>query len=341
MSRKIFLNNHKLEISKSFKYLGLYFDSKLLWNTHAKYVKTKASQLLVNLLPFAKRNFGINSKSLETIYKGAVLPIISYGCSVWIEAIDKQYICKPFTSMQRQIALRITKAYKTVSTDALNVIANLIPIELHLKQTAMNYFIKKGLDNTFTDDYLRSININLQMVQKSFPSEKLQHFSLRKPIQVANEINTEVNAYTDGSKSGSGVGSAFCVMNDSQVIRQAKYKLSSYCSVFQAELFAILNALKYINGKFISGDCITVCTDSQSCLQALKDPNSVTYLVQEIFTELRAAEANNICLQFAWIRAHNGNTGNDLADSLAKAAATSHQSISYDMIPVSFVKKIV
>jgi ribonuclease HI len=102
------------------------------------------------------------------------------------------------------------------------------------------------------------------MVQKCFSSEKLQHFSLRKPILVANEVNTDINAYTDGSKFENGVGCAFCVINGSQVIREAKHKLSNYFSVFRAELFAILNAVKYINKKFIAGDHITVCTDSQS-----------------------------------------------------------------------------
>jgi hypothetical protein len=63
----------------------------------------------------------------------------------------------------------------------------------------MNYFIKKGVNNAFTEDYLRGMNIDLQMFQKCFPSEKLPHFSLRKPILVANEVNTDINAYTDGS----------------------------------------------------------------------------------------------------------------------------------------------
>jgi ribonuclease HI len=73
----------------------------------------------------------------------------------------------------------------------------------------------------------------------------------------------------------------------------------------------------------------------------LKDRNSVTNLVQEIYAEVRAAMENNIYLQFAWIRAHTRNAGNDLADSLAKAAAVSHQSIAYDLMPVSYVKKAV
>jgi hypothetical protein len=63
--------------------------------------------------------------------------LISYAGSVWREAIDKQYIKKLFETMQRQVALRISKAYRTVSAEAANVISNLMPIDLYLKQTIL------------------------------------------------------------------------------------------------------------------------------------------------------------------------------------------------------------
>jgi hypothetical protein len=56
---------------------------------------------------------------------------------------------------------------------------------------------------------------------------------------------------------------------------------------------------------------------------------------------VRTAKEKKIKISFAWIWAHVGNTGNELTDNLAKAAAVSHQSISYDLIPVSYVKRLV
>jgi hypothetical protein len=133
----IYLKDQRLNLSSSFKHLGLYVDSKLRWNVHANYLKTKASQVIMNLLSFAKLKYGLSGKAFETIYKGAILPLISYAGSVWIEAIDKQYIKKLFETMQRQVALRISKAYRTVSAEAANVISNLMPIDLYLKQTIL------------------------------------------------------------------------------------------------------------------------------------------------------------------------------------------------------------
>jgi hypothetical protein len=46
----IFLQTHKLEISPSFKYLGVFFDSKLNWRTHCRYIRSKANSIINNLL---------------------------------------------------------------------------------------------------------------------------------------------------------------------------------------------------------------------------------------------------------------------------------------------------
>ncbi len=76
------MQGKKLQICTSFKHLGVYLDRKLNWNTHCNYVKTEASNIIKNLLVFAKNKFELNIKALETIRKGAVLPIISYACTV-------------------------------------------------------------------------------------------------------------------------------------------------------------------------------------------------------------------------------------------------------------------
>jgi ribonuclease HI len=338
---EIFLQNKKLKFSSSFKHLGVYLDSKLKFNIHANYVKSKASQLIINLISFAKCKFDLNSKALETINKGAVLPTISYASSVWIDAIDKEYVRKPLISKQRQIALRICKAYKTVSTEASNIISNLMPIDLYLKQTAINYYIKHGINNAFTESYLREFNTDLQYIQKPFRTEDLPHFTYRNKAKIVNEIKDQLIAYTDGSKSTNSVGAGFCITDGSTVVKTAKYKLSKHCSVFQAEMFAILNTIKYINANLKSNTSITVRTDSQSAIKALQNVNSTTVLVQDIYSQLRIAEQTPINISFAWIRGHGGNTGNELADKLAKMGAASHQSIEYELIPVSYVKKVV
>ncbi len=177
-------------------------------------------------------------------------------------------------------------------------------------------------------------------IQKPFKVIDLPHFSKRKSATIINDVMDNLVTYTDGSKSNNGVGSGFCFLNCQTIIKYSKYKLSNYCSVFQSELFAIFKALEYINRKF-SGNNITICTDSLSAIKAIGNSSSLTYLVQQVYSEIHKASHKNTNISFAWIRGHEGNCGNELADKMAKEGAVSHQSIAYDLMPVSYVKKLV
>jgi hypothetical protein len=133
---KLILNSTELIISNSLNYLGVIIDSKLSWKMHVNNLKTKALQLIMNINSFAERKFGLNRRSLEIIYKGAIITILSYGIPVCIEALQKKYNKLIFERLQRLVAIRLCSAYKTVSTDALNIISNLMPLDLRLKQLA-------------------------------------------------------------------------------------------------------------------------------------------------------------------------------------------------------------
>jgi hypothetical protein len=207
---------------------------------------------------------------------------MSYACSVWVKAVDKKVIKQKLQSIQRLIALRITKAYKTVSNEALDVIANLIPIDLYLKKTAINYFIKTGTNNTLTNEYLNEDRIDLRDIQKPFPVRQLKHYAKRKPINITNESTTRYTIFTDRSKSLDGVGSGYCVYDNEIVIKTGKQKLAKYCSVFQAELLAIKSSIMSVNCSKFKNNTITIKTDSMASILALKDPNSTTTLVQDI-----------------------------------------------------------
>jgi hypothetical protein len=126
---------------------------------------TKAMQLIVCLSSFANKKFGLNSRALEVIYKGAIIPILSYGVPIWGEAIDRKYNILIIERIQRLIALRLCHAYKTVSTDALNIICNLMPIDLRLKRIAVEYQIKKDINPELINNYL-NLNLDIQRISR-------------------------------------------------------------------------------------------------------------------------------------------------------------------------------
>jgi ribonuclease HI len=96
--------------------------------------------------------------------------------------------------------------------------------------------------------------------------------------------------YTDGSKSFQGVGIGFCSIINQRIIKRSKFKLSSYCSVFQAELFATLQALKHIKDNYNKTTKICICTDSSIDINALQETRSTNQLIQRIMKEVVRVE---------------------------------------------------
>jgi ribonuclease HI len=74
--------------------------------------------------------------------------------------------------------------------------------------------------------------------------------------------------FTDGSKSDDAVGAAFQGMSE-----EKSFRLPKDASIFTAELFAILQVLRYIKHKKIMSSVI--CSDSKSALQAIQNVTCV------------------------------------------------------------------
>jgi len=84
----IYLNNRKLEQVMAMKYLGIYFDSRFTFYKHIENIVQKSRTLTCMLSRTAKLHWGLGHKSLNTVYEGALVPIMTYGDPVWEEAVN-------------------------------------------------------------------------------------------------------------------------------------------------------------------------------------------------------------------------------------------------------------
>ncbi|XP_023221027.1 nuclear factor NF-kappa-B p110 subunit-like [Centruroides sculpturatus] len=98
---------------------------------------------------------------------------------------------------------------------------------------------------------------------------------------VSEPTGTGVEIYTDGSKDGSLVGTAYCVLSDGVEVYYQSVRLNEEASVFQAELVTLEGASQWILS-LLGPEPVTVYSDSQSSLQALSDRYHHDPLVQEI-----------------------------------------------------------
>ena len=154
----------------------------------------------------------------------------------------------------------------------------------------------------------------------------------------ANEHTIEI--FTDGSKNEHGVGSGTVIYLWNILTHQMKHKLHDKCSNNQAEQLAIVKALQAIETKIKNNTprTIKIHTDSRITLESLKNTKNRNYLIEEIRKKTNALEKENWNIEYAWIKEHAGNYGNELADRLVKEA-TRNSDICYNRFPKSEIER--
>jgi ribonuclease HI len=312
----------------------------LTFKEHNNYIKTKTTDILNKLLRFSKSKFGLNSKALSTIYKGCILPIISYGISVWIDSIDRKYNKHYLEVIQRRVALRQCKAYKTVSTNACNVICKLVPIDLYLKARAVEYFLKKDIQNNLTDEYISGTGIETESLQKPFNLIDSFHPGHMIPLKIVQNSSQMMITFS-GHKSTRGVGAAFEIWDSNRLKITKKFKLSENCSIFQSSLFAIHSALQHINRTFQNRTYVTICSDNQTVIKAISNPYTKNSQVHHIYVEVFKAKTKHISIDL--LESFESDVNERLNQTKQKAieAMDSHSRIAYDLISESYIKRLL
>ena len=147
------------------------------------------------------------------------------------------------------------------------------------------------------------------------------------------------NIYTDGNKLESGeVGAAVVIYLTNNRVITKKYRLNSSCSVFQAELLALTNALNWADANLTTD--ATIYSDSRSSLDDIESPSSSHPLVVAIHHSLHSV-SNKHKIKLVWVKAHVGVIGNEAADAAAKDASSKHCKYSYNSFPISLAKNII
>ena len=100
-----------------------------------------------------------------------------------------------------------------------------------------------------------------------------------------------------------------------------KKRLPSSCTIFTAELSAVLAAVKFIFNSCRALRKYVIHTDSQCVILALKQLCSQNPLITEVKDWLYLLHSRKKCnIVFCWVPAHVGVKGNEDVDSAAKEA---------------------
>jgi ribonuclease HI len=208
----------------------------------------------------------------------------------------------------------------------MEVAMGLVPLDLHVQAEALKarirtrqssaqiwdgLAVKKKGHQRHWDDILDEICPN------NFPIDRIpQVYNWQSNQELERE---EVVIYTDGSKEDGSAGAGWAVCVGDEVIEEESIFLGESTTVFQAEVVAIQRSLQWLiaDGEKVSGKNVQILSDSQAAIQAIHSHTIVSKVVKDCASTLTEAKKNH-WINIGWVRGHADNTGNELADYLAK-----------------------
>ncbi|GBM93819.1 Putative protein in type-1 retrotransposable element R1DM [Araneus ventricosus] len=313
----ITMNSTVLQASGGCRYLGVWWDSGLTFSEHFKRVRRRVDVLSYRLSMVAGRFFTRRAKLFFRIYKGALEPYILYGYGAWGNRLSLKKVRDLLNSIQRRPLVKITRAYRTTSTTALQVISGVLPLDLKAQQV----FAKFQLFILRQNSRVGSLIFRSQDYQCN--QNRYDHHPLAwRPVPFSRKepLGFDLEIFTDGSKLNGQVGSSAVVFYHGKEIQHSVCRLPNHASVFAAEITGMDMTLSIVQSLTV-WDPVRIYTDSLSLLQAL--PSTITvdpmvWTLKEKCIELMAKRN----LQLFWVKAHVGVTRNEAADQYAKGATT-------------------
>ena len=121
----------KLKVVKSKKILGVIIDDQLNFRQQVQERVNAGFRALKGLDSFVKGHKGCCQSVYLRLYNALVLPVMDFGVPVTVTATSE--CITEMGKVQRAAMLKASGCLNSTSTDALEVLTNTVPIDLHLK----------------------------------------------------------------------------------------------------------------------------------------------------------------------------------------------------------------
>ena len=142
-------------------------------------------------------------------------------------------------------------------------------------------------------------------------------------LHTASESRRQDTVWTDGSQLDDGRVGAACVWRTQEGWTGRRYHLGTNKEVFDAEAFAIYQALRALDQRQERGSRYTVFLDSTSAInrvsnEVLGPGQQFAVAAIEVCSRILARD-NDVTIR--WVPANNGASSNEVPDEYAKATA--------------------
>lgn len=356
--RKPTLFGVTLENSDTMKFLGVILDKKLTFIPNIEQRYRMACNVFWQCRHSYGASWGLKPSVVLWFYKSIVRPIATTSCHVWWNKAAKGAIRSMLDKLQRMACLAITSAMRTTPSDSMQVLLDLPPLHLFVESEAMRIMYRlnclEQLSSTVALDGHSSV---IELMIRDLPVLKANSDLMIPVLNISHEFSVlfpsrndwvvEDNepplclgsdwklCFTDGSVMDGHAG-ASVYSRDFEM--SLSFYLGSHCTIFQAELMAICLCSQTLLEKGVIEERLCICVDSQAALKALTS----SYIKSS--TVLQCVKAlQNLCefnsVKLLWVPGHQGVTGNEEADRLARVGVESNNFSPEPLVPLplSFV----
>ncbi|GFF61803.1 probable RNA-directed DNA polymerase from transposon X-element [Aspergillus udagawae] len=128
-----------IQPTESARYLGIWLDKTLSFNTHRTKIINRANSSLEALRSITGSTWGASLMAMRKIYRAVVVPQLLYGVTAWfnprqILAVDQNKIINEVSKIQKRAAVLISGAFQGTAAAALNMELHLLPVRLQIQQ---------------------------------------------------------------------------------------------------------------------------------------------------------------------------------------------------------------
>ena len=132
---ELVVKNNKIVPGANLKYLGVVFQAGGSYSQHIKNLTTKVEKqcmALARLMPNWSMLGETRRRLLATVQTSTIL----YAAEVWGGARRQKGVCQKLVAVQRRLAIRVCRGYRTVSAEAIQVLTSMIPVDLLIGERA-------------------------------------------------------------------------------------------------------------------------------------------------------------------------------------------------------------
>lgn len=276
------------------------------------------------MIRFKSAHTIVNRQHLRLLHHLVVMPAVSYAAPAWWYTSQHSMLRARVRSLLRSTLFAVTGAYTTTRTAALEVIANTLPLDIHLDiQVLMFLLFSERQSITFNSINCEPSDVDLPIDSLTHPARLIRISSGRLNAADANQRLRipGLHAYTDGSHTSTSAGAGFVIMSGPDSITAVRrYRLVTPTSSFDVEALALNKLLQFLLDNPPSSP-VHIYTDSLSVLTALDNPFNQSTVVHQLKIAILSL-ANVVSVHLYHVPGHSGVWGNELADMVAASAAT-------------------